>query len=619
MPERLLVVPVAFALASSLLAMASAESTSDWVVGWVGSPRAKDAASVFAKYASMVLDAPVAVADKPTKAKHVFLVTDAKNGPKDVAAKLDGKRLDAFTIQYPVKLDGQDVCLLLAHDEQGYDYPVYHFLTKFMGVHWVGPGELGVVWTKRPGWAMPAKIDLVMNPDFEMRLWSGDSFSSREWLARSGRMGFHHALGHVFHPDKHGGTPEVYPLVGGKRYVPAVKTGPRALSGWQPCTASPKSAEIATQHVLETLTKSPQMLSVSLSVNDGAGNTCECELCRAQDAKDAFQPGKRPNLSDRFYRFYNAVMGRVLEKAPNAYIAVLGYGPCKVPPTEVKVHSRIQVFEVQPSAEALKAWKAAGATPNMYLWLWDGGFLTVRPDLHTLADVIRTSRDLGGLGLYSEIKAHWVVSTPKFYVLAHLLWDTRQDPDKLLNDYLRLAYGESAAPHVRAFFDKWYEIYRRRPKEELFKTSWGWRDPVQLQDIRRDDLAALDAALRLEPPAGSKPAGGWPKATLTPEQKQRLAYLATYYQLMRINAEQYLVGREMSDRKWVSAQPPEAVLKAAEGSLTLTADFDQVWREQVATDKTGWLMDGRAQKNPDAYWDDFLAQLRTMVSSAHET
>ena len=126
-------------------------------------------------------------------------------------------------------------------------------------------------------------------------------------------MGFHHALGHVFSPDKHKDTPEVYPLVGGRRFIPEKRKG-HYLGGWQPCTGSPKSIEVATRHVLASFEKNPRMATVSLSVNDGAGNICECELCRAQDNRTAFQGGKRPDLSDRFFRFYNAVVERAAEK-----------------------------------------------------------------------------------------------------------------------------------------------------------------------------------------------------------------------------------------------------------------------------------------------------------------
>jgi len=589
--------------------LAPVKIDSDWVVAWVGDRKAAEAAAELQRYLAQVLGRKVVATPwQPSEARNVFLITDVRYAPKAIAARLEGKRRDAFAIQRPVKWDGQDVCLMVSHDERAYDFPVYCFLTRFMDVHWVGPGELGVVLTPQPDWAMPESISVFENPDFEHRLWSGNSFSSREWLARSSRMGFHHALGHVFHPKKHGDTPEVYPLVGGKRYIPKAKAGPRALSGWQPCTGNPKSVDIAVEHVLSAYERNPGVASVSLSVNDGAGNICMCPLCLAEDGKNAFQKGQRPNLSERFFRFYNKVAERVTKERPDARIAVLGYGPCKKPPTEIKVHPAVHVFEVAPSAGALQAWQAAGAAPDMYLWLWDGGFLTIRPDMRVVADIVRTSHRLGGVGLYSEIIPHWIVSAPKFYVLAGILWDVDRKVDDLLAEYFRLAYGKDAAPAVRAFFEKWWEIYRRRPAEELHQTQWGWRAAEQMEHIRRDDLAAMDAAMAR---AGA--------AALTAKQKQRFEHLQTFSELMRINADEYLAGKEMSDPEWLAARSPDEILDAAARTVGLTDRFNRIWAERVAADRSGWLLDERYHKDPDSLWDRFVGQLRTMISSACET
>lgn len=591
------------------LPLESVDIDTDWVVGWVGAPKAAEAAAELRDYLSRVLDQKVVATPwQPNQAKHAIVITDAAHAPADIAARLDGKRLDAFMIKYPVKWDGQDACLLVSHDERGYDFVTYEFLRRFLGVRWVGPGELGVVLEPRPAWTFPTKIDVLGNPDFEMRHWYSQSFSCRQWLAAGVRMGFHHALGHVFDPKQHGDTPDLYPLVGGKRYIPNLKAGKRALSGWQPCTGNPKSVDIAVQYVLDALASRPYMLTVSLSVNDGAGNICECELCRAQDARDAFQPGQRPNLSDRFFRFYNTVIERALEKNPKAQIAVLGYGAVKTPPKEVRVHPKIHVFHVCPSSEDLEAWHAAGAKPSVYLWLWDGGFLTVRPDLHIVADIVRTSHKLGGIGLYSEIVPHWVVSAPKYYVLAGIAWDTERDVDELLDEYFEFAYGKAAAPHVRGFFSRWYEVYRRQPEQEWHRTSLGWRSTDQMEHLRREDLQALDAALARAASTVS-----------TDKQKQRLHYLKTYYALMRINADEYLTSTELSDPEWVSARAPDEVVQTAERTVGLTAEFDQLWQEHVVADRSGWLLEKKYQKKPDELWDRVVGPVRTMVSSAHET
>ena len=601
------------------VAAASAQdiAAAPWMVAWKGdTDRGRTggnpvdaAAQELAKRMSQVLGVTIpAVPWDKAGAGRVILVTEAQFAPPDVAKSLEGKRLDAFTIKYPCEVDGRTVCLLAGHDSYDYDYPVYYFLTRFMDVHWVGPGELGVVLTPNPKWTMPEKIDAVENPDYEMRLWSGDKFTSRPWLARSQRMGFHHALGHVFSPDKWAEKyPDVYPLIDGKRYIPK-KEGGHYLGGWQPCTANPKSIEIAADAVVSGLAKDKRFISVSLSVNDGAGNTCECDLCRAQDAPEDYVPGQRPNLSNRFFAFYNAVAEKAVAQNPNAYIAVLGYGPCKVPPTKVKVHPRIMIFQVNATPESLRKWKDAGATPNLYMWLWDGGFLGVRPSLRGICGMIQSCREMGGIGLYSEIIPNWVVSAPKFYVLAQVLWDTKRDPDKVLDEYLRLTYGPQAATPVRRFFDRWYEIYDRRPEAERYDTSWGWRNAEQFKLHKREDLAVFDVAL-----AEAR------AATMTPEQRQRFEYLDTYYQLARINADQYLTGRELGDAAWLAAQTPEALLKKIEAALPLTAQFDALWKTKFATDETGWLLEQRKGRDADAMWNSFMAQMRAMVAGGCDT
>jgi hypothetical protein len=591
------------------------ELKADWLVAWKAggqagaAQRAAEAGATLARYMSQVLGVPVDAAPwQPNNARQVFLILDAETAAKEAADRLTDKRLDAFLIQYPARWEGKTVCMLVSHDSHAYDYPAYHFLTRFMDVHWVGPGDLGVVWRPQPDWKLPEKIDVLENPAFEMRLWSGESFKSREWLARSSRMGFHHALGHVFDPRKHGDKPEVFPIVGGKRYMPQLQDGRHYLGGWQPCTSHPKSIEVAVNHVVESFRANPQGVSVSLSVNDGAGNTCECEACRAQDPPDAFQPGKRPNLSDRFFRFYNTVVEKAIEQVPRAQVAVLGYGAVKEPPKAVRVHPKVHVFHVSPAPEHLKKWKDAGATPDIYEWLWDGGFLTVRPAPHIVADLVRQAHAMGGIGFYSEIIAHWAVGAPKFYVLAQVLWDPRRDTDAVLNEYFRLAYGEQAGPAVRAFFDTWWDIYRRRPEAEQYQMAWGWRGIEQFKDLRRDDLKVMDDCL----------ARGR-AAQASPQERQRLDLLSAFYQALRVNADEYLTGKELGDPAWLAGKTPEAVLAEVERASKLTAEFDRLWKGTVEADKTGWLLDARYAKEPESFWQQYVGQVRAMVSSARET
>ena len=608
---------------TAVLGASGPASAADLVVAWKGFDEHKyeeynvsHAAEVLATYMGKVTGKTVPVVpwdEAPADADQLFLLTETKHAPAEFWERLKGKRRDAFIIKYPVEFDGRkNVCLLVTRDNFSHDFSAYHFLTEFMEVHWVGPGELGEVIREQPDWQMPETIDLLFNPDFEHRFWHMTSFRARQWLARSMRMSWHHALGRVFDPNKYGKThPEVYPvLANGKRYIPTIggKSSASHSGGWQPCTSHPKSVEIATQYVLEALKKMPQLMTASLSVNDGAGNTCHCERCRALDPPDAFQPGRRPNLSERFYTFYNQVAERVAEVNPEAQIGIIAYGVTKEPPQRIKVHPNIQVFHVCPTPELLTRWAKAGCGVNLHLWLYDGGYLIVRPDMKMIAEQLRIARATGGIGVYSENIAHWPSCGPRFYVFAHLLRDVDREVGALYAEYFSLTYGPDAAPHVQAYYQRWDEVFNRLPLRWRYYATRTWRKATQFDHLRRDDMEAMDAALaRAE---GSQ---------MSEKQRQRFGYLETYSRWLRVNAEQVLLARELADPDYVNAWSFEQLVAVIRPSLKLAEEFNRIWTEQISVDKTGWLMDENRQRRAQRSWDLFTGQLRMLVASRHDT
>lgn len=592
-----------------------------WTIGYKGvtdgqpAYTAVHAANELAAYMSRVLGTEVKSApwDK-ADAQTLFLVTDAQHAPREIAAELDGKALDAFAIKYPCVVDGKTACVLVSHDELGYDYPAYYFLTRFMGVEWVGPGEIGKVIPENPAWTMPANISLVEEPDFPaMRFWGTDEFTCRQWLAGSLRLGFNHALGGVFPPDTYKDQPDLYPLVEGKRYIPPANS---LYAGWQPCTGNPKVVEIAARHVLATLEQDPRQVSVSLSVNDGGGNYCTCPLCRAQDSADAFSnPGDYPRLSDRFFRFYNAVAERVVAQKPDAYITVLGYGPLTgTPPHEVKIHPHILVCKTGPvtgsGGIADQGWVAAGARAFVsWQYCFQGGFLVLRQYPHMLADEVRALKASGGIGLYCSPDGAWAEAAPYMYVLSHLLWDTKQDVDALLDRYMTLAFGEQAAPAMRRYYGVWEEIYERGPRDTRGDMMQGWRTPEQFENFRQSDLDRLNALL-----AEAQ------KATATAPQRERLKLVATYHEWLRLNLEQMLFARALNDRTWTGSRRDEDVLAAVAAHAGLTERIDAMWRDTIFADRTSWLTVSRFHKTkPEDYYNYYLRPLRGGIVSAQET
>ncbi len=578
---------------------------SDWVVGWEGGQDAEQAAREMARVMSRILDREVAAASWcATAARHTFVVTNADRAPAEIAARLEGKRLDAFAIRYPVKLENREVCLLVAKHEKSCDLPVYAFLTKYLGAEWVGPDPLGEVLPSLPNWEMPTVIDDFENPAYEHRFWQSQGMNARRWLGSCFHMQFHHNLRSVFDPDKYGDREELYPFYGGKRHVPRDEESKRA--GWQPCTSTDESVEVAVQYGLDYLRENTDKVSFSLSVNDGGKGSCMCEACIAQDPPGALDRGQ-PDLTERYFKFYNAVAERITREKPDAYVAVLGYGRCKSPPKVLKIHPRIAVFNVCSNTEwepnvavRQEEWQAAGAIPCLYQWLWDTGFLTVRHFPHAVQDVVNLSHAMGGFGYYCEDITIWAAGGPKFYTLARLLWDTKTDVDATVDQYLRLAYGEASVPAMRTYFQRWEKIWERGGEDIRYNTGRGWRSKAHLEDLKRDDLLVMDKAI-----AEASAAPG------TLEEKARMDYVQTYYRWLRINADQYLVTQELSDETWILARTPEEVMLEAERGIGLTSAFEAMWKEIISKDRTGWLMSVRY--SPEETWDRFLRPLRREV------
>jgi len=629
--SRLRVLLVLLVACASGHTLGAPDGSPKWVVAWRGAERPKaragrvepsirdasvnHAAEELARHMGDVLGTDVEIAPWAKAAgENLFLVTEEQYAPEDVRRALAGKRLDAFVIKYPAVVDGRKVCLLASRDSMGYLFAVYYFLREYLGVEWVGPGEVGRIVPNRPDWSMPEQIDVLENPDYEHRAWSSPAVDARCWLANGRRLAFHHGMHHAFDPRRYADQPDLYPFYEGRRHVPDGSIRRERISRWQPCTSHPKAVDLAAQYGLEHLARRPGILSFSLSVNDGGVGYCMCDGCLAQDSKDAWNHGN-PWLTDRFYRFYNQVIERVLQENPDAYLAVLGYNRVKSPPTEVKIHPRIIVFNcvdntspITDMARRQKAWKAAGAIPALYFRVPDMGFLTVRHYPHALADMIRLTHDMGGFGLYTETITNWAAGGPRMYVLAHVLWDTQADVDELLDRYMRRAFGPAAGPHVRDYFDRWEQVWERGDPLLRYNTTRSNKDAGQLDELERADLAAMDAALA---EAQAVPA--------TPAEKKRLEYIAAYYRWLRPNADQYLLAREFRDPDWVDRRSPEEVFREAERGLALTDQFTQTWRDVISQDRTGWLVSVRIEAGEEVAWKSFVAPVRDGVLAAYES
>jgi len=208
------------------------------------------------------------------------------------------------------------------------------------------------------------------------------------------------------------------------------------------------------------------------------------------------------------------------------------------------------------------------------------------------------------MGYYAQIEHNWAAGGPKTYVLAHLLWDVQSDVDALLDRYLRLSFGEGAAAAMRAYFDRWEEIWKREaatlrnPYDTIYR--WNGDHIRKFRFVRWDDVNYFDVALDIAQ-----------KATMTSRQAERLGLFVTYYQWIRCSLVQYLMTKDLTNPGWVASRSADTVLDTVENALGQTAAFDKLWQERIAVDRSGWLLNQKSRllaavARGERYYDSLL-------------
>ena len=552
------------------------------------SRRGEAVAETFARRLSMTLRRPVrAVPFEQADAETLFVITSEPAAGPEYAAVLEGQPKDSFIIRYPVTFQGKkNVCLLMSRDAFGYCYPANWFLRTQLGFDIVGLGEDGLVVPDQSRWKMPAKIDIRECPSFNTRRWTMNKLPDKSiqvmYLGESGRNIAWHALGRIIDPAKYGKThPEYFPLVKGKRY----SRPRRQLSDWQPCLGNPEVQRLCAEHLLK-LTPASAGDAVSLAVNDGGGNMCECELCKALDEPGGVTPD---NYSNRFFRFYAKVLDLARQKDPGAKAIILLYASnTRVVPSHAKIHPGIIGMGTNPvnfDDFARHGLKQMG--------LWDHQFDYRYPLIpHYPKRLAANLRHLYGIGLreyFGEVYMIHAANGPKQYILGRLLWNIDSDVDEVMKEFCTKAYGPEAAPFVKAYYDLWEQVDIRM-RERQAKNRPAARKAEEAEGVQRSPWAPsyhIGAFCGLDQGDTDKLADLLKKAAackMTGVERRRLQTVANYFEYIRCLADRYLIAEKLrTDRTLDIARIYELTCRAAE----LDRKFQKMWDELISRDTVG--------------------------------
>ena len=369
-------------------------------------------------------------------------------------------------------------------------YGVHYFLRKYAGVNWLFPGKLGEIIRAQTEIKIPADLDERHEPSFQVRLvYSPSSVSKtfgmrnlQTWNASPTTTNPHdysfvmknqrkyrveHAIYMSIPVELYDEHPEYFPLIKGKRQRPKH----RAI-WWQPCISNPEVLERFIKRAQQYFDENPEAKCFPISEND-SGGYCECENCQAMDYPDAPRPWATDlcrNYSDRCWKFYVKVAEAIAKSHPGKRLGVYSYLWSNEPPSDPKlpdllpdnIHIR-KCFAHESDMERMERWSRLGMSMGFHDYISWESFLEYRHYPKQIAQELQWRYRQGMVAGLFEIHTRSSKGGPMEWILSRLLWNINEDVDELMNVYCDSAYGKASKP-MRAFWDRWEEIWMRQPE-----------------------------------------------------------------------------------------------------------------------------------------------------------
>jgi hypothetical protein len=383
-------------------------------------------------------------------------------------------RLDALPGEgFVIRTHKRDL-YLAGRDDRGTLYAVYAFLENQLGVRWYAPDD--TVLPPRDVVRIP-DLNETQSPAFSYRdTDEAIVFGNAQWDA-------HLRLNGVSVPAQadlgginglFNGAENFYQLVPPSRYFAdhpeyySLKNGKRTASGdSQLCLSNPGVFKVVVDALVAEAKANPNELTLGLSPNDAADGSCDCDACRAADAKFGSPGG---TLLD----FVNRVAAAVQAALPDRkiWVETLAYQYTEKAPTPGTIepatnvlvclapiyacdgHSLASDPENKKSNEALLAWSKV-APGHLQVWHYVTDFahyLQPYPDWDELgADMpYYWTNGVSGMFCEGDYQGNSELQTMRTWVMAHLFWNPHQDVWALLRDYCNGYYGQ-AGPDVYAY------------------------------------------------------------------------------------------------------------------------------------------------------------------------
>ena len=424
-------------------------------------------------------------------------------------------------------------------------YAVYDFLEKDMGVRWLWPGELGEVIPRRAVPSLDGVERRGVEPLTERCLrgdlegmrritvanrlwgWKDPANAHREvaarrlWLTRH-RIGKRDRFnfGHAFQgwPTRYGDRPELFALQPNGRRG-AFAGGAEGDERYYPlCVSNPDVHELIVSNWAASATFRPDWLPPPLNCceNDSPG-FCVCDRCRAWDADDprfkthpywtgqikdvngrnrffmareqlgddgeALEGSEPPSVTDRYVRFYNAVLEKARAVHPLANVCTYAYSNYAEPPCKTRVAEGIVLSMVPgigfPYGKAESdgfrrtwgGWNAMGASRMRYRpnYMYGGANMPYSCARRMAEDMnFAYAHGMTSVDQDSLLGA-WSAQALKSYVAARILREPDASYEKMLGEFLS-AFGQGA-DDVRRYCELLEALNDKMTAEEWAKVG----------------------------------------------------------------------------------------------------------------------------------------------------
>lgn len=488
-------------------------------------PTAVYAASELVKHVEKATGVSLPVrteADDLTDLKYRIYIGDTK-AARQAGVDVDALQLEATALK---TADGNLFIVGREHPEanpvdeenqySGTLFGVYEILERFVGVHWLWPGELGTYVPQTNRLLFP-EINEVIKPAMELRRmrWrTSIGQALRRYRTETKQIAFsdqglkdfareiekyvrRHRMGTSLNRDEyvvHGrvghSMSKWWILYGAEHpeFFMADETGRRGhydpkSRRVDPCLSNPA----LHQFIVDEIWDGGDVLKLGSKDHHAV---CHCENCLQWDKPDREDPYMTGHIvSNRYARFYKAVYDLAVKKNPNvkvlAYIYI-GYFPA--PTNDIKLNQNIYLEFVpwgQGSTiwfptdtarlEWMNAqwlgWKATGAKlgyrPNWEL----GGYVMPHLNLRQGGESLRWLYANGMTAACMSHLGQFGVRGPEHYMYARLFSKPTLTVDAILREYYS-AFGP-AGDDVRAYFDFWEEYNHKLLQDGQWSNMWS--------------------------------------------------------------------------------------------------------------------------------------------------